>query len=193
MYRKLSNNKILRITLTMLIFLFILMINISIAHAEEGGSFSPFVDSEGNITRPTDFRENWTYLGSWIHPEDKKSGFHNVYTEPGVSKKYKENGGKFPDGTVLVKEVLSEGVKDMTTGKGVLHAEDIVLWFVMVKDSKGRFPNNPKWGNGWGWALYNSDDPSKDVSIDYKKDCLGCHIPAKKTDWVFVEGYPVLK
>ncbi len=164
------------------------------SQAEENVSLSPYVDSEGNITRPTEFREKWTYLGSWVHPEDRKSGIHNVYTEPGVVEKYKENGGKFPDGAVLVKEVLSEASQDMTTGKGVLHAkDDIVLWFVMVKDEKGRFPDNPKWGDGWGWALYYAKDPSKDVATDYKKDCLGCHIPAKQTDWVYVEGYPVLK
>ena len=161
------------------------------AQAEENGSYSPYVDSEGNITRPTDFREKWTYLGSWVNPENSKDGIHNVYTEPGVAEKYKENGGKFPDGAVLVKEVLSSASQDMATGKDVLHAKDIVLWFVMVKDEKGRFPDNPKWGNGWGWALYYADDPSKDVSTDYKKDCLGCHIPAKNTDWVYVYGYPV--
>ena len=163
------------------------------SQAEENGSFSPYVDSEGNITRPTEFREKWTYLGSWVNPEDRKSGIHNVYTEPGVVEKYKEKGGKFPDGAVLVKEGLSEASQDMTTGKGILHAKDIVFWFVMVKDEKGRFPDNPKWGDGWGWALYYAKDPSKDVATDYKKDCLGCHIPAKQTDWVYVEGYPVLK
>jgi len=34
--------------------------------------------------------------------------------------------------------------------------------------------------------------PGKQVATDYKKDCLGCHIPAKATDWVYVQGYPVL-
>lgn len=163
------------------------------SQAEEDGSFSPYVDSEGNITRPTEFREKWTYLGSWVHPEDMKSGMHNVYTEPGVAEKYKQNGNKFPDGAVIIKEVLSQGSQDMTTGKGVLHGKDKVLWFVMVKDEKGRFADNPKWGDGWGWALYNADAPSKDVATDYKKDCLGCHIPAKGTDWIYTEGYPVLK
>ena len=106
------------------------------SYAEEKGSFSPYVDSEGNIERPADFRENWTYLGSWVHPEDDKSGFHNVYTELGVAEKYKETG-KFPDGAVLVKEVLAEGTQDMTTGKGVVHAkDDIVLWFVMGQGRK---------------------------------------------------------
>ena len=177
-----------------ILFLIFATLGLAISsYAEEGSSFSPYVDSEGNISRPADFREKWTYLGSWVHPEDSKSGMHNVYAEPGVAEKYKANGGKFPDGAVLVKEVLSEGSQDMTTGKGVLHGKDTVLWFVMVKDEKGRFKDNPKWGEGWGWAQFLADDPSKDVSTDYKKDCLGCHIPAKQTDWVYTYGYPVLQ
>ena len=178
-----------------IIFLLVTIISLGLtynSHAEEDGSFSPYVDSEGNITRPTDFRENWNYLGSWVHPEDDKSGMHNVYVNPGTVEKYKANGGKWPDGAVLVKEVLSQGSQDMTTGKGVLHGKDKVLWFVMVKDTEGRFSDNPKWGDGWGWALYNADAPAKDVATDYKKDCLGCHIPAKGTDWIFTFGYPVL-
>ena len=162
------------------------------ANAEKDDTFSPYVDSEGNIERPTDFRDTWTYLGSWVHPTDAKSGFHNVYTEPGVAMKYRETG-KFPDGAVLVKEVLAEGTQDMTTGKGVVHANDsVVLWFVMVKDETSRFPDNPKWGDGWGWAQFMADDPSKDISTDYKKDCIGCHVPVKDTDWVYTYGYPVL-
>ncbi len=180
--------------LTILSIIAVLFISLpSFSQAEKNESFSPYVDSEGNITRPTEFREKWTYLGSWVHPEDMKSGMHNVYTEPGVVEKYKQNGNKFPDGAVIIKEVLSQGSQDMTTGKGVLHGKDKVLWFVMVKDEKGRFADNPKWGDGWGWALYNADAPSKDVATDYKKDCLGCHIPAKGTDWIYTEGYPVLK
>jgi hypothetical protein len=158
-----------------------------------GDTFSSIVDDKGNISRPTDFKENWNYLGSWVHPDSSKDGIHNVYTQPGVVEKYKKNGGKFPDGAVLVKEVRSFSSADMTTGKNVLSADKEVLWFVMIKDEKGRFPDNPKWGAGWGWALYYANDPSKDVSTDYKKDCIGCHIPAKNTDWIYVNGYPVLK
>ncbi|HSG31864.1 MAG TPA: cytochrome P460 family protein [Thermodesulfobacteriota bacterium] len=158
-----------------------------------GDTYSSIVDDKGNITRPTDFKEKWVYLGSWIHPDSLKDGFHNVYTQPGVVEKYKKSGGEFPDGAVLVKELRSSSTADMTTGKNVHSADKEVLWFVMVKDKKGRFADNPKWGDGWGWALYYADNPSKDVSTDYKKDCLGCHIPAKGTDWIYVNGYPVLK
>ena len=66
------------------------------------------------------------------------------------------------------------------------------VWFVMIKDEKGRYPGNPLWGDGWGWALFKSDAPDKQVATHYKNDCLGCHIPAQTTDWVYVQGYSVL-
>ena len=62
----------------------------------------------------------------------------------------------------------------------------------MIKDEKGRFEDNPIWGDGWGWALYRPDDPGKNVTADYKADCLGCHVPAESNDWVYTEAYPTL-
>jgi cytochrome c len=80
----------------------------------------------------------------------------------------------------------------MTTGDA-RWATKTIVWFVMIKDTKNRFPNNPLWANGWGWALFKADAPDKQVATSFKKDCLGCHIPAQSTDWVYVQGYPVLK
>jgi len=80
----------------------------------------------------------------------------------------------------------------MTTGDAHW-ATTTKVWFVMIKDDKGRYPGNPLWGDGWGWALFKSDAPDKQVATNYKKDCLGCHVPAQSTDWVYVHGYPVLK
>ncbi len=31
---------------------------------------------------------------------------------------------------------------------------NIKVWFVLIKDAKDRYPNNPLLGDGWGWALY---------------------------------------
>jgi hypothetical protein len=45
---------------------------------------------------------------------------------------------------VLVKEVFQTATGDMTTGT-VSHAETLKGWFVMVKDSKGRYPGNALW------------------------------------------------
>jgi Cytochrome P460 len=47
-------------------------------------------------------------------------------------------------------------------------------------------------GDRWGWALFKSDGPDKQVATDYEKDCLACHIPARSTEWVYVQGFPVL-
>lgn len=182
------NNQSIIVTVTVIFLMAIVSFNT--AKTNEDESFSSYVDKDGKITRPTDFKENWTFLGSWTLPDKEE---HIVYTQPGVVQEYKRNGGEFPDGAVLIKEVRSIKSQAMTTGPKVIHAENEKLWFVMVKDAKNRFPDNPKWGDGWGWALFYADDPSKDVSTNYKADCLSCHIPAKQTDWIYTQGYPVLK
>lgn len=160
---------------------------------KENEPFSEYVDGDGRITRPVGIREDWTFLGAWTLPDKKDDGMHIVYTQPGVAEEFRKNGGKFPDGAVIVKEVRSIRSEPMTTGPDVIHATDEALWFVMIKNDKGRFPGNPNWGEGWGWALFKADRPSVNVSSDYKTDCLGCHIPAKPTDWIYTRGYPVLE
>ena len=160
--------------------------------AEAEKDFSPWVDAQGAITLPEDFRAKMVHLGSWFVPEGAASGFHDVYTEPASVEAYRKTG-KFPDGATLVKELRGAVAKDLTTGKNVSRANDeLKQWFVMIKDSQGRFADNPIWGNGWGWALYLGNDPAKNVAVDFRRDCLGCHVPAASTDWVYVEAYPTL-
>ncbi len=72
-------------------------------------------------------------------------------------------------------------------------AGDLKIWFVMVKDKTNRFPDNPIWGDGWGWALFEAKDPTKNTTTNYRISCIGCHIPVEETDWVYVQGYPELK
>ena len=100
--------------------------------------------------------------------------------------------GKFPDGSVLVKEVTSVGSAKLTTGQSHW-ATDTKLWFVMIKDSKGRFPGNDLWGDGWGWALFLAKEPAHNVATDYETDCKTCHVPARKDDWIYIRGYPALR
>jgi hypothetical protein len=33
---------------------------------------------------------------------------------------------------------------------------------------------------------------SQNVSTNFRTDCLGCHVPAKDTDWIYTEAYPTL-
>ena len=62
----------------------------------------------------------------------------------------------------------------------------------MIKDTEGRFAGNPLWGEGWGWALFQTDDRTVNVATAYTTDCLGCHVPARANDWIYVEAYPTL-
>ena len=150
------------------------------------------VDKAGNIRKPADVRDLFQLLGTYtVELNPKGEQMHVTYASPGTAQYYRKNG-KFADGTVLVKEVFGTDHATMTTGDAHW-ASDTKVWFVMIKDEKARYPNNPLWGDGWGWALFKSDAPDKQVATDYKKDCLSCHIPAQSTGWVYVQGYPVLK
>jgi hypothetical protein len=158
-------------------------------------SFSPYVDERGNITIPDDFR-SWQFLGTWgvAEEEDDQVGstsFHNVYTQRETIEAFRSTG-KFPDGAVLVKELLRANTNSMTTGE-ISYATETEGWFIMIKDTQGRFKDNKLWGGGWGWALFNADEPKTTVTENYETDCISCHIPAKKDDWIYLRGYPALR
>jgi Cytochrome P460 len=161
--------------------------------ASKADNFSPYVTKDGGITRPTDYRDTFEYLGSYAvatKPEKPIDEMHVVYARPEDVRAYRHDG-RFPDGATLVKEVTKVGSDRLTTGQSHW-ATDIKLWFVMIKDAKGRFPDNDLWGEGWGWALFLEKEPAKNVATDYATDCKTCHIPARKDDWIYVRGYPAL-
>jgi Cytochrome P460 len=152
------------------------------------------VDAEGNLRVPPDYRTTYEALGSWAIAADEGRGskeLHVVLASPGSIEAYRKDG-RFPDGTVLVKEVFETATKEMTTGT-VSHAEKLKGWFVMVKDSAGRYSGHALWGDGWGWSWFDAANPTKTTSTDYKLNCKSCHVPAKATDWIYVDGYPALK
>ena len=167
------------------------------SHSEDNSALSKTIDSSGNIRLPDiDFRKEWTALGSWAVAADEgtlgSKGIHMVYTQPETVDAYRKTG-KFPDGAILVKELLGAETTDMTTGT-ISRAGGIEGWFVMVKDSTGKFEKTNKlWGEGWGWAYFGADDRVQTTTTDYAAECLTCHIPAKDNDWIYTEGYPVLK
>ena len=171
------------------------------AEPEVSATFQTIVDGKGNIQLPLEFRRTWAFLGTWsIAKEDVArsaeasshgaAGLHNVYVQADAISAYRKTG-EFPDGTVLIKELLKATTGSMTTGT-VSWGHEVEGWFVMVKDRHQRFPDNPLWGDGWGWVLFHADAPELPVTTNYKTECTGCHIPARQNDWIYVEGYPVL-
>ena len=167
---------------------------LSFAHlANADAPFSPYVDKEGVITMPSDFRANFSHLGSWFVPNGDASGFHDVYTDQDTISSFRKNG-HFPDGAVLVKELRAHSTGNYSTGENVSYANSTVKqWFVMIRDTENRFSNHPLWGDGWGWALFKTDDPKRNVASNYKEDCIGCHLPAKEKELIYTEAYPTLQ
>jgi Cytochrome P460 len=152
------------------------------------------VDADGNLRVPADYRTAYQFLGTWAVAADEGQGsqdLHDVYASPGTIAAYRKNG-RFPDGSVLVKEVFDAATAPMTTGT-VSRAMTLRGWFVMVRDTKNSHPGNRLWGDGWGWSWFDAANPSETTSTDYEVDCKGCHVPAEATEWVYVEGYPPLK
>lgn len=150
------------------------------------------VDAAGNMHVPKDYRTTYEFLGTWSVAGDKGAKqLHVVYASPGTAAAYRATG-KFPDGSILVKEVYGAATSGMTTGT-VSHEDVLMGWFLMVKDSKNSYPDNKLWGNGWGWSWFDAGDPVKTTSTNFRSDCLGCHIPAKASDWIYVQGYPPLR
>lgn len=166
----------------------------SAAAGQSDQKSAPIADSQGNLHVPADYRSLYQYLGSWAIANDKAPGskqIHIVYTSPGSIAAYRRNR-HFPDGSVLVKEVYESATGLKTTGT-VSHPQTLKGWFVMVKDSKDSNPGNKLWGSGWGWSWFDADKPFKTTSTDYKTDCQACHVPARGSDWIYVEGYPQLR
>ena len=82
------------------------------------------IDAEGNLRVPADYRTGYQFLGSWAVADDKGKGskeMHVVFASPGTIAAYRE-GGRFPDDSVLVKEVFQTATGEMATGT-VSHAQ----------------------------------------------------------------------
>jgi len=156
----------------------------------------------GALSVPKDYTQ-WATLGTWAHAktegEPGSKEYHVVYTQPETIKFY-QKFGRFPDGAVLVKELLNTKTLSMTTGPAVSHATTLKGWFVLVRDTQNRFQDSPLWGDGWGWSFFKADNPLQTASTNYKEDCLACHLPAREMapsgavdadKWIYTFGYPV--
>ncbi len=152
------------------------------------------IDASGMLDRPTDYR-TWVYVGTPTTPNDMNNGkaafpeFHNVYIDPMSYKHWKETG-KFRDGTILMKELVSVGSKAAVSGNGYFMGDFIGLEATIK--SKKHFPNEP--GN---WAYFSFTSPSDGIlkaktSAFATKDCNSCHAASAADDFVFTQDYPVL-
>ncbi|MBK1834986.1 cytochrome P460 family protein [Roseibacillus ishigakijimensis] len=166
------------------------------ATENETGSRNFFtIDGEGNLERPKAFRE-WVFMGTPLTPNDMNNGkatfpeFHNVYIDPVSFKEYKETG-KFRDGTIIVKEMVSVGSKAAASGAGYFMGEFVGLE-ATIKSSE-HFPDEP--GN---WAYFSFTDlvakELKELAKPFPAAaCNACHDAVAQDDFVFTQYYPVMR
>ena len=153
-------------------------------------------NEKGELIKPEGYRE-WIFVGTPVTPNDMNNGkdpfpeFLHVYIDP-VSYKHYKDTGKFRQGTILVKELISVGSKSAASGNGYFQGEFIGLE-ATIKDSK-MFPKEP--GN---WAYFSFSKPDHTLPVNATATafpaaaCNACHDAAAAEDWVFTQYYPVLR
>jgi hypothetical protein len=149
------------------------------------GEIAVFV-GRNSLLRPTGYRE-WVFVGSSLGlgygQTDSAKKYHNVYINPAAYREYTHTG-KFPDGTVMVLEMLSAE----TESEGS-YQKDIVGLEASVKDSN-RFDG--------GWGFFDFTQAAGRLKADSEAmpeaaGCVSCHRGKAATDHVFTQFYPGLR
>ena len=161
--------------------------------AKDASGYVAEFTSDGALVRPENYRE-WVFVGTPLTPNDMNNGnapfpeFHSVYIEPGAWKHYKETG-KFREGTVLVKELITVGSKQATSGAGYFMGDYVGLEATIK--SKEHFPDEP--GN-WAYFSFGHEYPLAETAKAFpSQSCNACHANAAADDFVFTQYYPVLR
>jgi hypothetical protein len=169
-------------------------------HAQTYHSSAVFT-SDGALQLPVGYRK-WIFVGAPLTPNGLNAGkasfpeFHHVYVEASNLDAYQKTG-KFPEGTVIVKEltlvlkpVCPDGSRTEPSGRGFFNGEFNGI-DVTVKGGK-RFHDT----NGWGFFTFGHHalpyaKTAKESSV---AECAGCHMAnVAQTDMTWVQFYPLLR
>ena len=166
------------------------------AHHETGIMYN----ADGDLLQPKDHVwRSWIHVGTPLTPNSLNPPaapfpeFHNVYM-PQADFAHYQKTGKFRDGTILIKELVSVGATQASSGKGFFEGEFAGLE-ATIKDSK-RFPKEP--GN-WAYFSFSHEAPPYPASAKQQPTgaCNACHEAGIRTgvaeDFVFTAYYPVLR
>jgi len=130
------------------------------------------------VLYPNDYRA-WVHVKSALitsaHPAyESEGGLHHVYANPKAVEGYKS--GQFPDGSVIVYELLETHEKDGVVTEGARRRLD-----AMVKDL-ARHGNT----GGWGFERFlGADQTTEKVRDAGKTMCFECHAHAREHGFVF--------
>jgi hypothetical protein len=130
------------------------------------------------VPYPDGYRD-WRHVKSMVisegHPlYDAFGGIHHLYANDLALKGYAS--GTFPDGAVIVFDLLEAETKNAATTEGSRK-----VLGVMHKDAK-RWPTT----GGWGFEAFKGDSKTERVvGGDAAKACFACHTSQKGNDYVF--------
>lgn len=132
--------------------------------------------SKPSVPYPEGYRK-WAHVKSMLilpgHPlYEAFGGIHHIYANDKAMRGYIT--GKFPDGSVIVFDLLEAKSENNTYVEG---ARKVVG--VMYKDSK-KFKNT----GGWGFEAFKGDTKERVVK-NAEQDCFSCHASQEATDFVF--------
>jgi hypothetical protein len=135
----------------------------------------------------------WPFVGSSVIPADQNNdkaifpGIHHVYIDPD-SFRHRQEKGTFPDGTIIVMDVLHMEQRESESGFGYFTTggQDILI---SIKDRRV-FD-----GRGWGYYAFLDKDlkAGKRTAMPDDKRCGACHQAAAEDDEVFTQYYPALR
>lgn len=129
------------------------------------------------VKYPEGYR-NWVHVKSMVIQQghslyDSFGGIHHIYANDKALKAMK-NGKLYPDGAVLVFDLLEAKSENNATVEG---PRKIVG--VMEKNTK-KFAET----GGWGFEGFKGDTKERAVT-DPKNACFSCHEPQRTTGFVF--------
>ena len=128
------------------------------------------------VPYPTGFR-SWVHVKTGIVGNDSPKfrnyvGIHHIYANPKAIERYEK--GTFPDGSMIVVDVLEAPEANSITSEGPRKFID-----VMIKDSK-KFAKT----DGWGYEKFNGDSTTERLlNAESAARCSACH--ASQKDHVF--------
>ncbi len=151
--------------------------------------------ADGNqLSRPEGYRD-WMFAGSNYGmgyaegqptSDAKAKTFHNIFVQREAYRSFSKTG-QFPDGTMLVMEVVKPASNAPPNKQGV-YQDQFVGIEVAVKDSK-RFAE--KWAY---FKLFGDNGQPLDQGKAFPKNsCWSCHNEHGGADNVFVQFYPPLR
>jgi len=135
------------------------------------------------VSYPTNYR-NWTHVKSMVIEPGHAlhatfGGIHHLYANEKAIQGYR--GGQFPDGAVIVFDLLEAHAKENTVTEG---ARKIVG--VMQRDAK-KFAGT----GGWGFEGFAGDSKTqRAVGANAATACFACHQARGQHEFVFSSYRP---